>query len=238
VRVLAFLGVLVLALAGPLVWLTVGRDARADRREHLAALRTARAETEAALAAHVPLPSVSLDATANDLAAREAALGGLLDALVADGAPPPDDERLRALGRDAGVDDALLEPLLVSLTGGDAEAARRRALAGFLAAAAANAPVHLHSLRITVEPAPPAADLRRVTLSARALGPATALVRLVEHVMAGADAPKADLAALEIVRATGDEQDGLPAAWPETALPLRMDVTIDTFDRVGRGADR
>lgn len=234
-RILLFLIVAVLGALGPYHYLVDGAAARADRLRELERLAAQREEVSTLLAVAAPTPTAEQTAHALEaVAALDAGVAGFVDRVLAPThAPTLDREGLAALGRAAGLDPALVNPIVSSLTDRADGEARRRALAAVLRAIGGS-DVQVERLELARAPAP-RADVPRLQFLAVDLtlvGTPYAVVTCTERMIAGDAAnPAGDLELLEIEATDPTHWDRLGKD-PESP-PVRAHCRIDLI--VGGG---
>jgi len=235
-RLLAFLGLLILTAAGPWYYLTKGAAARAERRSHLESVARAAAGVKGLLDQHGPPSRRLLDLGQERLAARRTALRRFAEEVTAAGTrPPPTAEELRQLARSTGVDERVVAPILATLPGDPLAGERRFALAAVLSALGESGPLILAEARFDRKLARREARLpvKLLGVSLRVLGSATDLIRLSERLAQGSDRhPPADLITLSLKRLPEDawNRPGFSAEAPPLELRLLAELIVGPED--------
>ena len=227
-RLLLFLLVAAICVAGPIHYFTEGARARAARIDELSRLERQRDEVAGLLAIDAPTPTPAQTGYA---AQRAEAIEGSVDRFVSrllasSTAPAPDVDTLEARGRAAGVDGALLSTVMSSLDDGRSSSARRHALGAVLRAVARTG-VIVESLEIGRSSArTDVPRLRFLPVELTVAGPLPAVVDCVERMIAGdEDLPTGDLTRFELSATDRDSWDRIGGN--RESPPVRASYAVD-----------
>ena len=230
-RSLMFLLLAVLAVIGPVRYLTVAADARESRRVGIEKVREEAAGVRRLIRESAPpaLPQVAAHrATLDALDARVDAVGARFG--VPESAAPTL-EHLETLGQNVGLDTAIQAALLGGIGTGVHAPLRRRAVASILHAVSDAGGATIESVDVAAAPttraeAPP---LTLLHVGLTALGDPTKLIALSERLVRGGESdPPGDLveARLEKTSSADWERSVGQSPVPPVRLTLRVELLL------------
>ncbi|MBK6942770.1 MAG: hypothetical protein IPH13_21565 [Planctomycetes bacterium] len=228
-RALVYLALIAVAVAGPILYSTVGGKARTRAKTATAAILAERGAVEALVRADWPPRDGALRAADAALTARRSTVDSL-HAAIGRSTADVTDAQLRTLALAVGVDAPVIDSLLAGLTGPSA-AARRTVLASVLGGIEPTARVErLHCASL---PEPIAGfGLARWRVELAFVASLASAVRTTESLGAGDDrrAP-ASLIALDLARTRSEEWAELAERFDQP--PVRVQATFDVIVDAG-----
>lgn len=228
-RALVYGTLIAITIAGPLLYLTVGANARARTKTATTAILAERGAVEALVRADKPPRDGVLRAAEAALAQRRATVDVLRGA-IGRSATDATDARLRELALAVGLDAPVIDSLLAGLNGPSATA-RRTVLASVLTGIEPT--VRVERLHCASLPEPIVGlGLARWRVELAFVASLAAAVRTTEALGAGDERRSpAILVALDLARTRSDEWAALAERFDEP--PVRVQATFDVL--VGAG---
>lgn len=228
-RTLVYLVLIVTAIAGPLLYLTVGRDARARTAAATSKYLADRAEVDALLRADRPPRDGVLRAAEAMLVERRTAVDALRTGVAITNADATD-ARLRELALGVGLDGPVVDSLFAGLNG-PASSARRLVLASVLGGIDPTSRVERLHFASLPEPIR-GVGLERWRVELTFLATLGSVVRTTEALCGGDERRvPATLVQLDLARTRMDEWARFAETFEQP--PLRVQASFDVL--VGRG---
>lgn len=228
-RALVYVVLIAVAVAGPILYATIGADARLETAAATTRYLADRAAVDALLRADRPPRDGVLDAAEASLERRRTTVDGLRAAVVA-AASGVDDAKVRELAAALGLDRPVIDSLLTGVTG-PAATARRTVLWSVLGGLEPGSIVErLHCASL---PEPIAGTgIARWRVEVALVAPLASVVRSSEALCSG-DAARAPalLIAFDMARTRADEWARFATLFDQP--PVRAQATLDVLVAAG-----